>query len=296
MSRSRNNKCLNFLIFISLAFFFEMPITFSQKILSKSELIKLITYGIDVYNEDGLLIKSEDLYDYLVLQDTICGFTYDENFCFNYKFVDNQFQKLITGSSIERRLEEIDLQYSKKIIESTEVIKREYDPETLELKYTAWLIRIKNDQLEKVRDSLVINNCPKDKRLITRENEYWRVQNVKLKNEEITLDECHKKYELVFHQNEFIQSYNNEWKCESMIVEPYGEEEDSMLPISKNILHELNFKRGKWETRNEMLFLLNEMENDLLLWKYTIQDENLVLVINKDITLTLTRKTASNNK
>jgi len=293
MSRSRNN---NFLIFISLAFFFEMPITLSQQILSESELVKIITDGIDVYNEDGLLIKSEDLYDYLVLQDTICGFTADEEFCFNYKFQDNQFQKLTTGCSIERRLEKIDLQYSKKSIESTEVIKKKFDSETLELKYTVWLFKIRNDQLEKVRDSLLIDNSPKDTRLLTRENEYWRIQKIKLKNEEITLDECHKKYGLIFQQNEFVQSYDNEWKCESVIVEPYGEEEESILPVSKNVLHELNFKRGKWKTRNEMIFLMNEVENDLMLWKYTIQDDNLVLAVNENITLTLTRKTASNKR
>ena len=292
MSRSQNNI---FLIFISLAFFFEMPITLSQQILSESQLVKIITDGIEVYNEDGLLIKSDELYDYLVLQDTTCGFNAYEPLCFNYKFQDNQFQKLITACSIERRLEKIDLQYSKKNIESTEVIKKKFDFDTGELIYTVWLFRIRNDQLQKVRDSLVINNSPKDKRLVTREKEYWRIQKIKLKNEEITLDKCHKKYQLVFHQNEFMQSYDNEWKCESMIVEPYGEK-DSIIPESKNVLHQLDFKQGKWKTRNEMIFLLNEVEDDLMLWKYTIQDENLVLVVNEDLTITLTRKTASNNK
>ena len=92
-----------------------------------------------------------------------------------------------------------------------------------------------------------------------------------------SLDKCHKKYQLVFHQNKFMQSYDNEWKCESMIVEPYGEK-DSIFPESKNVLHQLDFKQGKWKTRNEMIFLLNEVEDDLMLWKYTIQDENLSLI------------------
>ena len=79
------------------------------------------------------------------------------------------------------------------------------------------------------------------------------------------------------------------------IRDRYGEEE-SILPVCNDVLHEINFKRGKWKTRDEMIFLLNEVEDDLILWKYTIQDDNLVLVVNENVTLTLTRKTASNKR
>lgn len=282
----KRNKITVILMFQVILFTISCSIALGQSELSEKHIIKILVDELDVKGEDGTIIETQRLYHYLVYVDTLSGYGGDERLYMRSEFVDNQLQTMPSEWFTMRDLWEIDLKYSKQDETKIDIIAPIND-DNGNFRYTKWLFSMDNNVFDRIDEPLKIDDYQKDIRLLTREQEYWGIAHIEWKNQLIFQDSCHDNYKITFNSQKYEQSYDGSSDCMSLVDTTHIQSENLYRYEHTDISHKLNFTEGRWKSNGEYLFLLNEREEDIFMWKYYFVGKNLILESIKGQKITL---------
>lgn len=243
---------------------------------------KLVFDEIDIKNINQELINNNGIYDIFYKKDTAIN-------CFGDlidKFHDNRYydpQLIIFLTKFE--FDTLPNPQDSKLIDLFRINKDDIG----DIIDKTFALSFDRDLLSKLTKAEP--NLMNDKRFLNGNDEYWVIKKIENGDRSIFIDDCHKRYRLQFTNNQmFKQKFqNNEMNCIVMIDVNKIIAHKKMSYWGKEVFHDISINQGKWKTKNNRLYLMNENINLLEDISYEFQNNTLVLFYDENYKIELER-------